>query len=64
MSQLRKVEILLTNGYKDRLTNVHSMKRDGDWIYVYLPEEVEVTYRAERVTRIESFPMYHEKASK
>lgn len=57
MSELRKLEILLTSGYTDHLTNVSSVKHEGGWMYCFLPETVKVSYRMDRVVRVKSFPM-------
>lgn len=60
MSQLRKVEILMTHGYTDHLTNVKSMIKDGDWVYFYFTTDQKITYRADCIIRIDSRDMVYE----
>lgn len=60
MSELRKLEILLTSGYTDHLTDVRRISCDGDWVYVYQTEDINVTYRAEGIVRINSLPMVYD----
>lgn len=60
MSQLRKVEILLMNGYIDHLTNVKSMQKDGEWVYFYFTDDQKITYRADCIVRIDSMDMVYE----
>jgi hypothetical protein len=56
MSNLRKLEILLTSGYSDHLTDVSSVKQADGWMYCFLPENLKVSYRTDRVVRVKSFP--------